>query len=139
MRALADAGCRLALGSDQHAVVDPFAEARGLESGERLASLRRGRFSPAELVAALTTAGNAALGWPSAGRIAAGAPCELVAVCLDSPRTAGCDPAQAVLAASASDVHTVIAGGRTVVAGGVHRMGDIGAELAGAIRHAWES
>ncbi len=138
MRALADAGCPLALGTDQHAVVDPFAEARGLEAGERLMSLRRGRFGPAELVDALTTGGNAALGRPHAGRIAVGAPCELVAVRLDSPRTAGCDPAQVVLAASASDVHTVVIAGRVVVDDGVHRVlgdaGAVGAELAAAIR-----
>ena len=134
MRALADGGCPVALGTDQHAVVDPFAEARGLESGERLMSLRRGRFSPAELVDALTVGGNTSLGWPGAGRIAVGAPCELVAVRLDSPRTAGCDPAQAVLAASASDVHTVVVGGRVIVTDGVHRVvGDVGVELAAAI------
>jgi formiminoglutamate deiminase len=137
MRALADAGCPLALGSDQHAVVDPFAEARGLEAGQRLASLRRGRFAPARLVRALTVDGYAALGWPGGGRIAAGAPCDLVAVRLDSPRTAGCEPEQVVLAASASDVDTVIVGGEVVVSGGTHRMGDIGAALAGAIGQVW--
>ena len=139
MRALADAGCGVALGSDQHAMIDPFAEVRGLEAGERLTSLRRGRFGPAELVAALTTGGNTALGWSGAGRIAAGAPCELVAVRLDSPRTAGCDPAQAVLAASAADVHTVIVAGRPVVTDGAHRTVDVGAELAAAIREVWAS
>ena len=45
-RALADAGAPLSLGSDQNAVVDLLEEARGLESHERLASLRRGRFTP---------------------------------------------------------------------------------------------
>ena len=136
-RALADAGCPVALGSDQHAVVDPFAEARGLEAGERLSSLRRGRFSPAELVGALTTGGHAALGWPEAGRIAPGAPCDLVAVRLDSPRTAGCEPDQVVLAASASDVDSVVVGGEVVVSGGTHRLGDVGAELDAAIREVW--
>jgi len=61
-RALADAGARIALGSDQNAVVDPFLEMRGLEAGERLASGRRGRFAPAELWVAAGTAGYAALG-----------------------------------------------------------------------------
>jgi formiminoglutamate deiminase len=137
MRALADAGCPLALGSDQHAVVDPFAEARGLEAGQRLASLRRGRFAPARLVRALTADGYAALGWPDGGRIATGAPCDLVAVRLDSPRTAGCEPEQVVLAASASDVDSVIVGGEVVVSGGTHRMGDIGVALAQAIGQVW--
>ncbi|MGB4777457.1 formimidoylglutamate deiminase, partial [Microbacterium sp.] len=45
-RRLVDVGCRLALGTDQHAVIDPLLEARALESGERLASGERGRFSP---------------------------------------------------------------------------------------------
>ena len=53
-RALADAGARLSLGSDQNAVVDLIGEARALESGERLASLQRGRFRPDELLAAAT-------------------------------------------------------------------------------------
>jgi formiminoglutamate deiminase len=138
MRALADAGCPVVLGSDQHAVVDPFAEARGLEAGERLSSLRRGRFTPAELLRALTVGGHAALGWPSGGRIAIGAPCDLVAVQLDSPRTAGCLPDQVVLAASASDVDSVVVGGRVVVESGSHRtLGDVGALLAAAIAEVW--
>jgi formiminoglutamate deiminase len=136
MRELADAGCRLALGSDQHAVVDPFAEARGLEAGERLRSLRRGRFSPAELVRALTE--HAAIGWPDAGRIAVGQRADLVAVGLHSPRTAGCAPDQVIMAASAADVHTVLVDGTVVVAGGVHQiLGDVGTLLAAAIDDVW--
>lgn len=136
VRAMAGAGCRIALGTDQHAVVDPFAEARGLEGGARLASLRRGQFTPAELVDALTVNGYRSLGWVSGG-IAAGSPCDLVAVRLDTPRTAGCDPAQLVFAASAADVDTVVVGGRVVVEDGRHRtLGDaagIGALLAAAL------
>jgi formiminoglutamate deiminase len=138
MRELADAGCRLALGTDQHAAVDPFAEARGLEAGERLRSLRRGRFAPSELVRALTEHGHAALGWPDAGRIAVGARADLVAVRLDSPRTAGCAPGQAVMAASAADVHTVLVDGTVVVADGMHQaIGDVGPLLAAAIDEVW--
>ncbi len=48
-RALADAGARLTLGSDQHAVIDPFEEVRGLEMHERLTSNERGRFASDEL------------------------------------------------------------------------------------------
>ena len=113
-RALRDAGCPLALGGDQHAVIDPFAEARGLEMHERLASGERGRFTPADLLDALTAHG--ALGWPDAGRLAVGARADLVAVRLDTPRTAGADPAQVVLAASAADVDTVVVDGDVVVA-----------------------
>ncbi|RKT57421.1 formimidoylglutamate deiminase [Saccharothrix australiensis] len=124
-RELSDAGSPLSLGSDQHAVVDPLLEARGLEHGERLRSGRRGRFAPAELVAALTN--HAALGWPAAGRIEPGAPADLVAIGLGSARTAGCAPDQVVLAATASDVTTVVSGGRVVARDGVHEtLGDVG-------------
>ena len=130
---LRDAGSPLALGSDQHAVVDLLEEARALEMHERLASGQRGRFTPAELVDALTTSGHASLGWPEAGRIAAGSPCDLVAIRLDTPRTAGIDPAQVVLAATSADIDTVVVGGRTVVSGGRHILGDVGPLLADAI------
>ncbi|GAA1302998.1 formimidoylglutamate deiminase [Saccharothrix xinjiangensis] len=124
-RELADAGSPLSLGSDQHAVVDPLLEARALEHGERLRTGRRGRFTPAELVAALTN--HAAIGWPGAGRIEVGAPCDLVAVRLDSARTAGAEPDQVVLAATASDVTAVVSGGRVVARDGVHEtLGDVG-------------
>jgi formiminoglutamate deiminase len=132
-RELHDAGSPLALGSDQHAVVDLLEEARALEMHERLLSGQRGRFTPAELLDALTTAGHASLGWPEAGRIDVGAVCDLVAINLDTPRTAGADPAQVVLAATAADVDTVVIGGRVVVQGGEHVLGDVGALLKDAI------
>jgi formiminoglutamate deiminase len=132
-RALRDAGCPIALGSDQHAVLDLIEEGRALEMHERLASRERGRFTPVELVAALTEAGHAALGWPEAGRIAIGSLCDLVAVRLDSQRTAGVDPAQVVLAATAADVHTVVVGGRIVVSEGRHLLGDVGSLLTDAL------
>ena len=135
-RALRDAGCPLALGGDQHAVTDPFAEARGLEMHERLASGERGRFTPADLLDALTA--HAAIGWPDAGRLAVGARADLVAVRLDTPRTAGAAPAQVVLAASAADVDTVVVDGRVVVSGGRHVLGDVGALLQAAIAPLWE-
>ena len=50
-RRLHDAGVALALGSDQHAVIDPFEEIRGVEMHERLESLERGRFGGADLLA----------------------------------------------------------------------------------------
>ncbi|PPK69887.1 formimidoylglutamate deiminase [Actinokineospora auranticolor] len=130
-RELADAGSPLSLGSDQHAVVDMLLEARALEHGERLRTGQRGRFTPAELVATMTA--HAAIGWPEAGRIEPGAPADLVAVRLDSPRTAGSLPEQALLTATASDVDTVVVGGRVVVSGGAHVLGDVGALLAAAV------
>jgi formiminoglutamate deiminase len=128
-RELADAGCRIVLGSDQHAVVDPLVEARSLEYGERLRSGRRGRFTPAELLGCLD--GHGALGW-HAGRIAVGLPADLVAVRTDSVRTAGSD--QLVMSATASDVDTVVVGGRMVVRDGHHAwMGTVGPELGRVI------
>jgi formiminoglutamate deiminase len=137
-RRLRDAGAPLCLGSDQHAMTDPLAEARLLEAYERLATGERGRFRPSELMAALTIDGHRALGWPDAGRVAPGQRADLVAVRLDSPRTAGCAPDQLVMAAGAGDVHTVIVDGRTVVSDGQHVLGDVGRLLAAAIDPLWE-
>jgi formiminoglutamate deiminase len=137
-RLLADHGSPLCLGSDQHAVIDLLEEARALEMHERLFTLERGAFRPAELVQALTAAGHTALGWPEAGRIAVGAPADLTAVRLDSVRTAGSLAAQVVLAATAADVHTVVIGGRTVVADGAHVLGDVGRLLADAVADVWD-
>jgi len=132
-RRLADAGARIALGTDQHAVVDPLLEARALEHGERLASGRRGRFSPAELVAALTRGGATAVGRP-VGRIAVGEPCDFLVVDENSARTAGSDPGQLVLTATAHDVARVIIGGRERAAGGAHTdLGPVGDLLGKAV------
>jgi cytosine/adenosine deaminase-related metal-dependent hydrolase len=63
---------------------------------------------------------------------------DLVAVRLDSPRTAGCAPGQLVMAAAAADVHTVVVDGRAVVADGEHVLGDVGRLLTEAIAPLWE-
>lgn len=136
-RALKDAGAPITLGSDQHAVIDLLEEARSLEMDERLASLRRGRFGPGELVAALTADGQRSLGWPDAGRIEPGARADLTVVRLDTVRTAGSEPEQAILAASAADVDTVIVDGRVVIEGGRHVLGDVGRLLSAAISPLW--
>ncbi|GAA0796890.1 formimidoylglutamate deiminase [Spirilliplanes yamanashiensis] len=130
-RTLARAGSALSLGSDSHAVIDPFEELRGLELHERLASRQRGRFAAHELLAA--AANHAAIGWDDAGRITPGARADLVTVALDSVRTAGCAPAGALYAATAADVTHVTADGRDVVTGGRHRTVDVAAELREAI------
>ncbi len=129
-RALADAGVELCLGSDSHAVVDLFEEARAVELNERLRTERRGNFTPAALLGAATTAGHAALGWPDAGRIAPGYRADLVTVDLASVRTAGTEPlAGAVFAASATDVTHVLVDGRPVVTDRRHRDLDVAHEL----------
>jgi formiminoglutamate deiminase len=130
-RRLADAHVPLSLGSDSHAVIDPFEEIRGLEMNERLASESRGHFTAASLVTA--AAGHAALGWDDAGAIAPGMRADLVAIALSSVRTIGARPSQAILAATAADVTHVISGGRRIVADGVHTLVDVPRELAKAL------
>ncbi|MEU4676179.1 formimidoylglutamate deiminase [Micromonospora sp. NPDC023737] len=132
-RRMADTGIPLSLGSDSHAVIDIFEEARAVELDERLRTRRRGHFVAADLVTAATAAGHAALGWTDAGRIAVGARADLVTVRLDSARTAGVPAVGAFFAATAADVTTVVVDGRTVVADGRHRSVDVPTELGRAI------
>jgi formiminoglutamate deiminase len=87
--ALAQAGCRLTVGSDSQAVIDLFEEARRIEMYERLSSRERGHFSADALGTAMTWDGHASLGWPDAGEIAPGSLADLVTVGLGSPRLAG--------------------------------------------------
>lgn len=129
-RALADAGATLALGSDQHAVLDPFLEMRALEHGERLASLTRGRFTPAELTAAATTGGRRSLGLDSPD-----VDDDHVLLRPDSPRTAGSLPDQLPLTASAQDVVSVVVGGKQIARDGAHvTLGDPGDLLTAYLR-----
>jgi cytosine/adenosine deaminase-related metal-dependent hydrolase len=132
---LADAGVAISLGTDQHAVVDVFEELRGVEMDERLLAGRRGRFRPAELLAMAMA--HRSIGWPDAGRLETGARADLVAIRLDSVRTAGSSPEQAIYAATAADVDTVVVDGRAVVRGGVHVLGDVGQLLRTSIEDAW--
>ena len=130
---LARAGSPLTLGSDQHAVIDPFEEIRGLEMNERLRSLERGRFTSGELLYAAGPAGHRALGWSGGGVLAVGALADFVAVSIDGPRTAGCGPDQILYAATGADVTDVVTAGEPVVRGRAHRLGDVGALLRSAI------
>jgi formiminoglutamate deiminase len=136
-RALYDAGCPLSLGSDQHAVIDLLEEARALEMHERLASLHRGRFAPQDLLRALTN--HNTLGWSDAGKVEVAARADLVAVRLDSVRTAGSAPEQVLLSATSADVDTVMVDGSVVVADGRHRLGDVGRLLRDAIAPLWSA
>ena len=136
-RALADAGSPLCLGSDSHAVIDLFEEARAVELDERLATERRGHHQPADLLAAATKAGMTALGW-DAGRLAPGQLADLVTLDLRSVRLAGTRPADAVdhlvFAATAADVTSVVVSGRQVVRDGRHLLvPDVTAALDRAI------
>lgn len=140
--ALAAAGSPLALGSDSHAVIDLLEEARAVELDERLVTLRRGTHRAAGLLGAATAGGAAALGWPEAGRLAAGALADFATVRLDSARTGGADRRTAlsavVFAATAADVTDVVVGGRPVVRHGQHlSVPDVGAALRAAIAPLW--
>lgn len=132
-RALQDAGAVVALGTDQHAVVDPWLEMRALEHGERLATGQRGRFSPSNLVDAVSAGGSRAQGRMAPG-LESGGPCDLMIVNPATPRTAGSDPAQLPLTATAQDVTAVVVGGEVVARNGTHlKLGDPAPLLAQAI------
>jgi formiminoglutamate deiminase len=127
-RALAARNVPLTLGSDSHAVIDLFDEARAVELDERLASGRRGGLSADGLLAAATESGATRLGWPDAGRLAVGQRADLVTVGLDSVRLAGTRPGDLadalVFAATAADVTDVVVAGRPIVSGGRHLLVD---------------
>ncbi|WP_037910359.1 formimidoylglutamate deiminase [Actinacidiphila yeochonensis] len=136
--ALHRAGSPISLGSDSHAVIDLFEEARAMELDERLRSGARGHWTAAQLLRAATENGHASLGWPDAGRLEPGALADLTTVALDTVRTAGPPPRlgaeTAVFAATAADVRHTVVGGRTVVRDGRHLLvEDVPAALAAAV------
>jgi len=132
-RALHDAGARLTLGSDSHAVIDLFEEMRAVELDERLATERRGHWTAAELVSAATSTGHQSLGWADAGRIEVGQRADLVTIGTETPRTAGtgADEHTAVFAATTADITHVVVDGRVVFQQGDEV--EIGRALAKAI------
>lgn len=135
--ALRDAGATLCLGSDSHAVIDPFEEARAIELDERLGSRRRGSFTGEEMLTAMTRDGASSLGLGQGG-LALGTPADFIEVCTDSVRLAGHDRAALVdalvYAAAPADVRTVVVEGVERVCGGAHVSIDTAGELDRAIR-----
>jgi formiminoglutamate deiminase len=130
------------LGSDSHAVIDLFEEARAVELNERLASHTRGTIAADRLLRAATLDGHGALGWPDAGELAVGARADFIAVQTDSIRTAGGGPTleNMVFAAAAPDVTDVVIDGRAVVVDRKHvTVPDAEAELASAITDLMEA
>lgn len=120
---LAEAGVRLTVGSDSHAVIDLFEEARGIELHARLASGKRGRLAPETLLAAATANGAASLGFTHGG-LEVGASADFVVVDPETPRLRGVleeeGLAGVVFAATAADVSDVFVSGRRVVESGHH-------------------
>ncbi|GAA0275676.1 formimidoylglutamate deiminase [Cryptosporangium japonicum] len=135
IRTLFEAGSPVSLGSDSHAVIDLFEEARAVELDERLRTRERGHWRAAELLR--TAFAHDSLGWPDAGALEVGARADLVTIRTDTIRTAGFTPATAaetaVFAAGGADVASVIVDGRAVVTDGVHATVDAGRELARAL------
>lgn len=136
-RDLVRSGATLTVGSDSHAVVDPFEEMRAVELDERLARRERGHWSAAELLRAGTADGHRSLGFHDVGRIEVGARADLVTLDVRSPRTAGTDASveTAVFAATAADVVHVVRDGRVVATEGDRA--EVGRELDDVISRIW--
>ena len=136
-RRLLDAGAVISIGSDSHAVIDPFEETRAVELNERLHRGTRGNIDVAALLDAATSAGHRSIGWDDAGTIRPGALADLVTVSLASVRLAGTRPhdvlAAVVYGASPADVTHVMVGGRPIVIDGQHHSIDVAAELAAVL------
>ena len=136
-RRLRDAGCRLTVGTDSHALIEPLEEARAIELDERLATGVRGGHTAPGLLDAATASGYASLGWPEGGAIRPGALADFVSVRTDSVRLAGAPPGDLVdalvFAGAAADVRDVVLGGEFVVRHGAHVGLEVERELAGAI------
>ncbi len=130
------AGVALSVGSDSHAQIDGFEEARAIEMDARSAGETRGIFAPHALAEAATVGGMTALGW-DAGSLAPGRLADFVNIRMDSVRTAGVDPglvASAIMAATAGDVVTVVVGGKPIVSNGKHLLvDDVEGELADSV------
>ena len=131
-----------ALGTDSHAVIDLFEEARAVELDERLATGERGRHAAAALLRAATADGYARLGWPEAGRIEPGALADLVdrrrsTACAWRARRRSTRVESVVFAAGAADVRDVIVGGRARRPRRARTSSlDVAAELGDGDRHA---
>jgi formiminoglutamate deiminase len=129
----AAAAIPMALGSDSHAVIDPFEEARAIELDERLRSQTRGVHNASDLLFMAASNGHRSLGWEDAGAIAVGNRADLVTLSFDSLRLAGTSQSNAIeaviFAASASDVTDVFVDGRHVVRDRRHASIDVPAEL----------
>lgn len=124
----ARARARLCLGSDSHAAIDLWSEARALELHARGLARRRNVLAPegsfdglaARLLAAASTEGDRALGGAGAG-LAAGAPADIALIDLDRPAADGVPPLQAAaFVATPEWARDLWVAGRHVVRDGRH-------------------
>ena len=116
--ALHTKGSPLSIGSDSHAVIDPFEESRGLELHNRLATGRRGDFAPSYLLEAATANGAMALGF-EAGGLAVGADADFITISSSSQRISGLTAsegvAQIMFSATSADVTDVFVTGNRII------------------------
>ena len=121
---LVAAGSPLALGTDSHAVIDMFEEARAVEMHQRLITNKRGVHHSSELLKAATISGANSLGCSIHGLVV-GAAADFIAVSTDSVRLASFDAengaAHLVHSATSADVRDVWVGGEQIVTDRIHR------------------
>ena len=94
LQAYLERGGRIAIGSDSHVSVNPFEELRWLEYGQRLITQSRNvaairRAETGRTLFELAAAGGALASGTGAGRLAEGAPADVVLLDDDSPMLAG--------------------------------------------------
>jgi formiminoglutamate deiminase len=136
--ALVGSGSPLCLGSDSHAVIDMFEEARAVELNQRLITNKRGIHRSSDLLSAATVNGASSLGSKKHGFVA-GAAADFICVSKNSVRLADFDPengaAHLVHSATSSDVSDVWVGGEQIVRNFTHKsLTDINQSLRSAIR-----
>ena len=116
LRALADAGSPLCVGSDSNAVIDILEEARGMELDQRRTTGRRVLHQPKELFRAATIDGMRALGW-EAGELRPGMLADFITINQEQfAQWRGFGLGYLMFGCSARDVTNVVVGGTTVVA-----------------------
>ncbi len=134
----------IAVGSDSHTVIDPFAEMRCVEYHERLRAEERNvlvaaaggrRTSTADVLWPMGTDYGARALQSDGGAIRPGAATDLVALDLSHPSLAGATAStllsDVVLSMSADAVRNVVVAGELIVDDGRHRQED---EMVGAYR-----
>lgn len=114
LRAIAEAGSDLCLGSDSNSVIDILEEARALELDQRRATGKRVIHAPEALLEAATVSGMRALGWES-GEIKPGMLADFATVQPPRMDWRGLGVGYLIFCCSARDVTNVVVGGKTVV------------------------